>query len=549
MGNPYRIQLVACAIERSTMAYPLGALCILTALRSDEKLASDIDARLSHYLADTHDPLAAAREIAASDCDVVGLSLYLYNRSWFDRFITEFRAIAPHVILFAGGPEAGAKADELLGMGLSFIVLGEGEETVVSVMRKLRDGKAPGGSGIKRLIGEHADPAYPADLSSLASPLLSGIADPSSYDGVLWEMTRGCPYHCAFCFESRGHRSVRMYPVERIERELDVLVSHDVEHVFVLDPTFNMHRERTVRMLTLLRDRAPESMHFTFEVRAELLDEQTASLFGQFHCSLQIGLQSSSSDILRAIGRSFKAEVFTRKIALLNKHGVVFGLDLIIGLPQDTLETFTKSLDFAIGCKPSNLDIFLLALLPGTKLADEAASLGLVHQTQSPYLLIESPGMDRLAIAEALRLKDACDRFYTAGQAAMWFHSACDGVRMRPSEVLLAFSDYLAEHPEERGNDIYAVQDSFIKSLYRSMGKEHLLPALLGYMELHQGIAHLQQTGESPVVNLCHDADTLAHLDHMDLEAFVETYPGVPEALPYWIFTEDGVLYVEPIEG
>ena len=301
MGNPYRIQLVACAIERSTMAYPLGALCILTALRSDEKLASDIDARLSHYLADTHDPLAAAREIAASDCDVVGLSLYLYNRSWFDRFITEFRAIAPHVILFAGGPEAGAKADELLGMGLSFIVLGEGEETVVSVMRKLRDGKAPGGSGIKRLIGEHADPAYPADLSLPASPLLSGIADPSSYDGVLWEMTRGCPYHCAFCFESRGHRSVRMYPDERIERELDVLVSHDAEHVFILDPTFNMHRERTVRNAhASCRDRRRRSMG-TFTVRGSRPNcsmNRPPSLFRPVPLPLQIGLQSSSVDIL-----------------------------------------------------------------------------------------------------------------------------------------------------------------------------------------------------------------------------------------------------------
>ena len=547
MGKPYRIRLIACAIEQSSMAYPLGALCILTSLRTNGELSGRIVSDISHYLADTDDPVEAAREIAASDCDLVGLSLYLYNRRWFDAFIPALRSLAPQVTLFAGGPEAAAKADELLGMGLSFIIHGEGEETVIAAVSQLLDGNEPQGSGIQSVIAQPVSAAYPADLSALASPLLSKIADPSSYEGVLWEMTRGCPYHCAFCFESRGHRSVRMYPDERIEQELDLLISHGVEHVFVLDPTFNMHRERTVRMLMLLRDRAPESMHVTFEVRAELLDEETAELFGDFHASLQIGLQSSSPQVLRTIGRNFDPKLFSKKITLLNQYGVVFGLDLIIGLPGDTLETFTASLDYAIGCKPSNLDIFLLALLPGTQLAEEAGARGLIHQKESPYLLLESPGMDRQAISKALRLKDACDRFYTEGQAAMWFHAAISGLGMRPSELLDAFSDYLEEQSEELDSDIFSIQDRFIKKLYGRAHQEHLLPALLGYMELHQGIAHLQQTGESPVVHLSHEADQLAQLDRMELSAFVEAFPGGREPVPHLIFSEDGVLYVEPV--
>lgn len=531
------------------MAYPLGAMCILTELRADKELAHTVDAQLSHFLTDTHDPALAAKEIADSGCGVVGLSLYLYNRQWFDRFIVTFRSIAPEVTLFAGGPEAGAQADELLRMGLSFIIHGEGEETVPAALKHLNAGFPVEGAGIQTEVGAHTIPAFPTDLSRLSSPLLSGIADPRAYDGVLWEMTRGCPYHCAFCFESRGNRSVRMYDDSRIEAELELLIASGVEHVFVLDPTFNMNRERTVRMLTLLRDRAPESMHFTFEVRAELLDQETAELFSQFHCSLQIGLQSSSPEVLRKIGRHFNPQLFNTNIALLNKHGVVFGLDLIIGLPGDTLETFTRSLDFAIGCKPSNLDIFLLALLPGTQLAEDARGLHLEHQTESPYLLLESPGMHRDAIDEAMRLKKACDRFYTEGQAVMWLQRACEGIEVRPSDLLRAFADYLDSHPEEQEEDIFGVQDRFIRELYGERDNQELLDALLSYMELHQGIAYLQQSGESAVAYLSYDANELAELDGEDLSVFIATHQKFAETRPYLIFTEDGVLFVEPMEA
>ncbi|MDD3366490.1 MAG: hypothetical protein PHS67_04425, partial [Sphaerochaetaceae bacterium] len=76
-----------------------------------------------------------------------------------------------------------------------------------------------------------------------------------------------------------------------------------------------------------------------------------------------------------------------------------------------------------------------------------------------------------------------------------------------------------------------------------------LLPALLSYMELHQGIIHLQETGESPVVSLYYDADDLALLDTMNVKEFTRTYRAYEESIPYGIFMGDGTLYVEKIVG
>ena len=547
MNDRYTIRLVACSPEQGPLAYPLGALCIQTALSHDPRISDRITVTLEHFLADTDSPLDAARLIADQTVDLVGISLYLYNRVWFDAFIDHLHHLRPDIRLCAGGPEATAHATTLLHRGFLFITLGEGEQSMCNAVTQLIAGQEPHGHGIQTIHTEHPTADHVSDLGSLVSPLLSGVAVIDSYEGILWEMTRGCPYHCAFCFESRGSRSVRTYPEQRIEKELDLLIRHEVKHLFILDPTFNMHRDRTVQMLTMLRDRVPEDMRITFEVRAELLDETTAQLFSTFHSSLQIGLQSSDATVLSGIGRPFNAQLFADRIALLNRFGVVFGLDLIIGLPRDTLQSFCKSLDFAIACKPSNIDIFVLAVLPGTQLALDAQSLHLSYLPESPYLLQESPTMSRTDIAEAIRLKEACDLFYTKGQAAMWFHAACDALQCTPSDFLMRFAEYLHTCEDTEDEDIYTIQDQFIREQFSEGELEHLLPAMLSYMELHQGIVFLQETDESPVVQLSYPPDDLATLDTVSIRQFTTVHGVQTTPMAYTIFSDGETLFVEPL--
>ncbi len=529
------------------MAYPLGALCIQTALVTHSTLAPQIQVELKHYIGDTDDPIEAAQAIVRQHIPLVGLSLYLYNRNWFDQFIDHLLTHAPDTTVFAGGPEAFAHAEDFIQRGLSFIILGEGEESVCTAVEQILHGKQVSGAGIYTGDSDRLIPAYPSDLSALNSVLLTHTVSVDDYQGVLWEMTRGCPYHCAFCFESRGNRQVRSYPMDRITQELELLIEHHVEHIFVLDPTFNLNRERTIAILDLLRNRVPQDMHFTFEVRAELLDEQIAYLFSTFHSSLQIGLQSSKPSVLMGISRSFQADRFSQKIALLNQYGVVFGLDLIIGLPQDTLQSFMESLNFAVSCKPSNIDIFVLAVLPGTQLAEDAQSLQLHYLPESPYLLQSSPSMHADDIAAAIRLKEACDVLYTAGHAVMWFHALCDVLQCTASEVFSRFADYTETYPVSDDQDIFSVQEQFVRNQCTAPSLYMLLPIILSYMELHQGISYLQETGDPPVVHLWYTPDELAELDSIDVRTFHNRFTASDTTVSYLVLSDDGTVYVEPL--
>jgi coproporphyrinogen III oxidase-like Fe-S oxidoreductase len=158
----------------------------------------------------------------------------------------------------------------------------------------------------------------------------------------------------------------------------------------------------------LIQSKAPD-IHFTFEVRTEFLDEEMAELFASVSCGLQIGLQSTNITALAEINRRFDSNAYSKKIKLLNEYGVIFGLDLIFGLPKDSFSDFCKSLDYAINLQPNNLDIFQLAVLPGTVLYDYMEKENIRFMKEPPYLVQETHSFSEKDLLKANNLKKACD--------------------------------------------------------------------------------------------------------------------------------------------
>lgn len=488
------------------MSFPLGALCIKTAINSEKNLPKAVV--FEHVLSDN--PFDCAKQTADRCPYAVGMSVYIWNSKWFEIFACELRRLLPEVILFAGGPQMSSAAS-MYPEYLDFITLGEGE---LNTVRALKNNE-------KGII----DAVVP-DLEKLDSPFLSGSADAQmkGTDSVLWELTRGCPFACAFCFESRGKNIVRDYPFERIEQELQYLIDHEIESVFVLDPTFNLNIDRAKKIMNLLLAKAPSYMHFTFEIRAELIDEELARMFADLNCSLQIGLQSSDEKILSTIGRKFNRQIFTEKVKLLSSNGVAFGLDVIIGLPGDSLETFRKTIDYAVSLMPSNLDVFVLSLLPGTELASRKDELGLVSSEDRDYTLKCSPTFSEQDLAQALKIRDSLDLFYTKGQACMWIHCLLETLNITSCNLFSLFAKWMSQTGRSPDEDVWVLQDDFVTSLFEKTQNNKLIDAMKSFMELHQGLCYVTDTCEDAVLDLKYHPDDLARLDRMGLSEFVKTY-------------------------
>ena len=495
------LKLVSIHMKDSPQAVPLAAACLKAQLDSVDSLSLRLAVSLDDYTVDRSADFVA-EDLCRDIPDMIGFSTYLWNR----RLVTETCRIIkrkfPAVILFAGGPEATALPSALLESApFDFVIKGEGEIVLTEVMNRLIHGDTlediPGVflKGAKRNPEKDQQPVM--DLDTLPSPYLNGTIDPCGYSGLLWELSRGCPFQCGFCFESRGVAGVRQISAERIRKELELFEEKKVTQVFVLDPTFNCDMKRAKKILHMILKTAP-LIHFTFEIRAEFIDREIAELFAGVHCTLQVGLQSAHPEVLAHVNRTIDRGKYAEKISLLNQAGVVFGLDLIYGLPGDTPGGFRQSLNYALSLQPNHLDIFPLAVFPGTALYDQANAFLLNSLKDAPYTLISSPGFSEAGMAEAESLKNACEIFYNRGGAAGWMFMALETLDRNPSDFLLDFATHLSscEQPLHLTRaEITAMQSAFVKEQFLRHGKKNLFPVMEDIISIHGALSRSLYAG------------------------------------------------------
>jgi radical SAM superfamily enzyme YgiQ (UPF0313 family) len=487
--------LVTIHAFHSPQAVPLAAACLKAALDSRHKETLPLLVFLADYfcgdsLESIHNSILGVKP------DIVSFPLYVWNRTECCSLARRLRRENPSLTILAGGPEATADpAGVLAEAPFDFLVVGEGEVTLSEAVERLAGGASLDGlAGIARRRGDGVDlvrrPPL-ADPGSLPSPYLSGVLDSYIPNGVLWQLSRGCTFGCEFCFDGMGDRTVRRYPLERLEAELDYFVRRGANQVIALDSTFNLDGKRAKAVLRLIRKKAPR-VHFHFEVRCELLDAEQARLFRDIACSLQIGLQTADAAVARAVGRSLDRRAFAEKIGLLNREGIAFGFDLIYGLPGDNLARFKESLDFALHLYPNGLDIFPLALLPGTVLSARAGEVGLRHLPTPPYTLVESPTFSSDDLIAARRLAAACDLFYSRGKAVAWFNGIVAALRVPPSVFLEKFGGWLIEkagrelsEADFRDEEIWELQREFLSIMFVKRKVKRLLAAALDFVDYH----------------------------------------------------------------
>lgn len=477
--------------------------------------------------------------------DAIGFCVYLWNRELIHNVIEIINKKHPNIILFAGGPDVTADISRFIkNTSVDFAVSGEGENALREVLKMINDtGSIENlheiqGVGTKKFPNAETA-AVIEELSQIESPYLSGILDVKKYSGVLWELSRGCPFQCAFCYESKGNPGIRQFPIERIEEELDFFEKNGVEQIFVLDPTFNRNKQRAKQILQMIQNKAA-NIHFTFEVRTEFLDKELAELFASVSCGLQIGLQSTNQAALLQLNRKFDSNSYRKKINLLNEYSVIFGLDLIFGLPDDSFENFCRSVDYAVSLQPNNLDIFRLAVLPGTKLYDNAVKgkNKINFMTDTPYFVLDTPDFSAQDLERAEKLKKACDIFYNEGRAVGWLYIILETLKILPSVFFLNFYEWLKKynylHEHYRDSEIFQLQIKYTEFLFKQKNKTALLLPVCNIIKLHNSLN--KSLTSDCIINKKHAYELSASAKLLELHYDVDDlFQAGIIPLKYWI--------------
>lgn len=529
-------------IEKSPQALPLGAACIATAIKHDSELKDLCEVSLKAFCLEDKDfpkdKIIAADYIAekliekAGNCKgaIFCFSCFVWNVEILETAAKILREKG--FVCIAGGPEITAHPS--FYKGFDYTVSGEGEISVPLLIKKI----------IQLQKTDKIFISKSPELECLTSPYLDGMIDPSEYGGALWELARGCPFKCAYCYESKGEKTVRLFPMEKIKAELDFFAKKKVPQVFVLDPTYNVNKKRAIELLRLIASKTPDTFYY-FEVRAEFIDRELAREFTRIPCALQIGLQSANEETLKLVNRPFDKKKFIRGLTVLNEEGVTFGLDLIYGLPGESFGSFREGIDFAVSMLPNNLEIFCLSVLPGTDLFERADGLGLEYEKEPPYHVIKTNLFSMDDMERARRLAGSCSYFYNAGRAVSWFNAVCRVLKMKASKIFEIFyqkNTMLCENVcncECNHADIEKVQLHFLKEIFNERGMMKYIHVVEDIVKFYGAISRTTDTGKGEVVVLNYNAEYVASEYASDIRWFYENIK--PQKCKIQTFINHGV--------
>ncbi len=539
-----RVICTTLLVETSPQAIPLGAACIASAIKADPLTAGQFSVGLADFsLEDAPAPTPAsvaeglAKSAGGGGLFAVCFSVYVWNHNFLEEAARELKKLLPDVVCIAGGPEVTAAPTNFTAF--DYTVAGQGEGAVPRLLADLflKKGENPSEvQGVyqleKKSDFEKKDfavaRAFPCPTETLASPYLDGTIDLKKYGGALWELARGCPFKCAYCYESKGEPKVTNFPLDRLEKEIELFAREKISQVFVLDPTYNANKERAISMLRLIAKKAP-GIFFYFEARAEFIDRQLAKAFASIPCALQIGLQSADEKVLANVHRTLDKKKFIKNIGFLNEEGVVFGFDLIYGLPGDTFGGFCKSIDFALELYPNNLELFCLSVLPGTTLHDTAAGFGMEWEKNPPYHVLKTPQFPPQDLKKAESLSRAVNIFYTQGRAVPYFNAILAPLKMPAHKFFEGFEKFLAEKKIPAGKnltdgEIENLQLSFVEKIYRERKIEKLLPAARDLILVNNGLSRCTNDGSQSIVTTTYHPDDIMSEYGQDLAFFYENF-------------------------
>ena len=228
--------------------------------------------------------------------------------------------------------------------------------------------------------------AVDCSVSTVNAVSLVEDTDISLYVGIPFCPTR-CTY-CSFVSRSIGKRTELVEPyLNALLKEIEVsgrLLAESgrkVRTVYIGGGTpTTLNSDQMARLLDAIHESFDLSRCIEFTVeggRPDTLDaEKLRTIAAHGADRMSINPQTMEDHVLRACGRPHKAADVVRAYGEAVSAGFkAINMDLIAGLPEDTVEGFCRSLDEVAALNPANITVHTLALKKGADLFEKRANL------------------------------------------------------------------------------------------------------------------------------------------------------------------------------
>ena len=363
-----------------TPSPPLGLAFLAAAMEVDGIEVQILDLVVYPYTKEL-----LAKTLKAFDPQFVGATAVTMNFNHAAGVIRDVKALAPDILTVMGGPHVTFCARETLETcpQIDFIVLGEGEETLVELVRAYQNGSPWGNiKGLayqeqgRPVLTEPKDPIQ--DIDSLPEPARH-LIPLGRYRalGLPISMTtsRGCPFKCIFCVGRKmvGAR-VRYRNPRKIVDELVYLSTLGFHQINIADDLFTASKKHCLAVCDEIIRRQLK-IQWTSFARVDTVSRPALERMKQAGCTaVSFGVESGSPEILKTIKKGITLDQVVHAVSMCNDIGVTPQASFILGLPGETLQTLQQTVAFAEHLKSLGVlhGYHLLAPFPGTDVRENS---------------------------------------------------------------------------------------------------------------------------------------------------------------------------------
>jgi radical SAM superfamily enzyme YgiQ (UPF0313 family) len=283
------------------------------------------------------------------------------------------------------GSDATDHVQEYFEHGVHYVLMGEGEFTLVELMQHLAQGQ-PDKSEVLGLAWRNGTSPHSQtgsrpvmkDLDALPFPAWDLVDIPRyqkiwrehhGYYSMNMVTTRGCPYHCNWCAKPIWGQVYNVRSPKNVVEEMKWLhETYQPDHIWFADDIMGLKPGWIQRFAELLEKNSIK-IPFKSLSRADLLlVDDTVEALARAGCqTVWIGAESGSQKILDAMEKGTTVEQIQNATRRLQFAGIQVGFFLQFGYPGETREDIDMTLDMVRECKPDDIGVSVSYPLPGTK--------------------------------------------------------------------------------------------------------------------------------------------------------------------------------------
>ncbi len=291
------------------------------------------------------------------------------------------------------GSDASDHAEAYLQAGADFVLLGEGEETLVELLEVL-DGRSA--APFSQIVGL----AYKEGAQLCQNPRRPVLRDIDALPWPAWDLvdvekyrqiwltrhgyysmnlvtTRGCPYHCNWCAKPIWGQRYNVRTPHDVAAEMRWLQeTYQPDHIWFVDDILGL---KPGWWPEFAAEVAAEQVNLPFKClsRADLIVRQAdnVSALKEAGCDIiWLGAESGSQKILDAMEKGTTVAQIRQATQQLKAAGVRVGFFLQFGYPGETRADIEQTLQLVRDCLPDDIGISVSYPLPGTRFHERVAN-------------------------------------------------------------------------------------------------------------------------------------------------------------------------------